>query len=127
MEQAKAQWTTFLNALLVQQDGDGGPTWEHFVDVLEDDFNTPEALAVMHEWRRAGAHTKLRRALALFGLTHRAPGTAPMELRIKAEERQKARQERDFELADSIRKEIERQGWEVRDVSEPPGFQLVPR
>src|SRR5436305_11655957 len=39
--------------------------WERFAAALDDDFNTPEALAVMHSWRD---HELLRRALALFGL-----------------------------------------------------------
>ena len=35
--------------------------WERFAAALDDDFNTPAALAVMHEWRD---HELLRRALA---------------------------------------------------------------
>ena len=42
-----------------------GGSWDDLVRVLEDDFNTPEALAVMHGWRD---HELLRRALDLFGL-----------------------------------------------------------
>ena len=40
-------------------------SWERFAAALDDDFNTPEALAVMHEWRD---HDLLRRALEIFGL-----------------------------------------------------------
>ena len=39
--------------------------WERFEAALEDDFNTPDALAVMHGWRD---HELLRRALDIFGL-----------------------------------------------------------
>ena len=39
--------------------------WERFAAALDDDFNTPAALAVMHEWRD---HDLLRRALGIFGL-----------------------------------------------------------
>ena len=39
--------------------------WERFAAALDDDFNTPAALAVMHEWRD---HELLRRALGIFGL-----------------------------------------------------------
>ena len=39
--------------------------WDRFEAALEDDFNTPDALAVMHGWRD---HELLRRALDLFGL-----------------------------------------------------------
>ena len=40
-------------------------TGSAFAAALDDDFNTPEALALMHEWRD---HELLRRALAVFGL-----------------------------------------------------------
>ena len=127
MAQAKAQWTTFLNATLVPQDSDAGPAWDEFAAVLDDDFNTPAALALMHEWRRHGNHRNLGRALSIFGLTTQAPGQAPMEFRLKAEARLEARAARDFETSDKLRAEIEAAGWELRDISEPPGYQLVPK
>ncbi|MGZ8706326.1 MAG: cysteine--tRNA ligase, partial [Gaiellaceae bacterium] len=40
--------------------------WERFEAALEDDFNTPDALAVMHGWRD---HELLRRGLDIFGLS----------------------------------------------------------
>src|SRR5215208_1487839 len=42
-----------------------GGEWERFAGVLDDDFNTADALAVMHSWRD---HDLLRRALDVFGL-----------------------------------------------------------
>ena len=39
--------------------------WQRFEDALDDDFNTPDALAVMHGWHD---HELLRRALDVFGL-----------------------------------------------------------
>src|SRR3989441_1153652 len=39
--------------------------WERFEAALDDDFNIPEALGVMHGWRD---HDLLKRALDLFGL-----------------------------------------------------------
>ena len=42
-----------------------GGAWQRFDAALEDDFNTPEALAVLHEWRD---HDLLRRGLGVFGL-----------------------------------------------------------
>ena len=97
--------------------------WERFAAALEDDFNTAEALAVMHSWRD---HELLRRALDVFGLASLAEqAEAPPELRDLAERRERARAERDFGEADRLRGEIEAAGWEVRDVAE--GFQLVPK
>jgi cysteinyl-tRNA synthetase len=99
--------------------------WERFSAALEDDFNTPEALAVLHEWRD---HDLLRRGLAVFGLESLAEEQrAPAELVDVAERRQRARVEHDFAEADRLRSEIEAAGWEVRDVAEPPGYRLVRR
>jgi cysteinyl-tRNA synthetase len=96
--------------------------WERFADALDDDFNTPDALAVLHEWRD---HELLRRALDVFGLASLAElPDAPAEVVSLAEERLRARAERRFEDADRLRAEIEAAGWEVRDSDD--GFQLVP-
>jgi cysteinyl-tRNA synthetase len=100
-----------------------GGDWEEFEAALKDDFNTPEALAIMHGWRD---HELLLRALDVFGLASLAEQRdAPPEIVQLAERRQQARAARDFEEADRLRAEIEAAGWEARDVAE--GFQLVPR
>jgi cysteinyl-tRNA synthetase len=97
--------------------------WESFAAALDDDFNTPQALAVMHEWRD---HELLRRALDVFGLASLGEqAKAPAEVVSLAERRQQARRDGDFAAADRQRAEIEAAGWEVRDVEE--GFQLVPK
>jgi cysteinyl-tRNA synthetase len=97
--------------------------WERFAAALDDDFNTPAALAVVHEWRD---HELLGRALAVFGLESLAElDEAPQEIVALAEERVTARAGRDFEAADRLRAEIEAAGWDVRD--EADGFRLVPR
>jgi len=97
--------------------------WERFAAALDEDFNTPAALAVLHEWRD---HELLRRALGIFGLESLAAAEeAPAEVVELAERRQRARAARDFEEADRLRAELERAGWEARD--EGTGFRLVPR
>jgi len=98
-------------------------SWDRFSAALDDDFNTPAALAVMHEWRD---HDLLRRALAIFGLGSLAEEEeAPGEVVALAEQRIEARTARDFDEADRLRGEIEDAGWEVRD--ESGGFRLVRR
>lgn len=100
-----------------------GDDWQEFVDALEDDFNTPDALAVLHGWRD---HDALRRALDIFGLGSLAESVeAPPEVVELAEQRRQARAARDFDEADRLRMEIEAAGWEARDVA--GGFQLVPK
>jgi cysteinyl-tRNA synthetase len=97
--------------------------WERFAAALEDDFNTPAALAVMHEWRD---HDLLRRALGIFGLESLAEEEqAPAEIVELAAHRQAARESRDFDEADRLRDELEAAGWEARD--EPDGYRLVRR
>ena len=104
------------------QPADAGE-WERFAAALDDDFNTAEALAIMHSWRD---HDLLRRALDVFGLASLAESAeAPPEVVQLAERRQRARLARDFDEADRLRAEIEAAGWEARDVAE--GFQLVPK
>ena len=98
-------------------------SWERFAAALEDDFNTPAALAVVHEWRD---HDLLRRALGIFGLESLAThAEAPPEVVELAQQRQTARLSRDFDEADRLRREIEAAGWEARD--EADGYRLVPQ
>jgi cysteinyl-tRNA synthetase len=129
MAQAKAEVETFRNALRSTGAGShdaGGAGWERLGDALDDDFNTPEALVVMHEWRRAGRLDLLVRALTLFGLESVATSEqAPADVVALAERRQQARERGDFETADRLRAEIAAASWLVRDV--PTGFQLVPK
>jgi cysteinyl-tRNA synthetase len=98
-------------------------SWGQLAAALEDDFNTPAALAVMHEWRD---HELLRRALGIFGLQSLASeDEAPTDVVELASRRQDARAARDFEESDRLRAEIDTLGWEVRD--EADGFRLVRR
>jgi cysteinyl-tRNA synthetase len=110
---------------------------ERFFDALADDFNTPEARAVLFEWvtelnRRMdqgesvgpGRVGEMLEALGLEGLME-SEESAPEELQRLAAERDEARAERDFERADQIRDELADSGWEIRDT--PDGARLVRR
>jgi len=121
--QAAAQAESFRNVF--RGESEPGGSWDDFSSALEDDFNTPEALAVMHGWRD---HDLLRRGLEVFGLESLAEApAAPAELEELARARLEARAQRDFETSDRLRDEIEAAGWVVRDVDAEPGFQLVPK
>jgi cysteinyl-tRNA synthetase len=123
LEQAAAQAESFRNVF--RQESEPIGEWGPFAAALEDDFNTPEALAAMHGWRD---HDLLRNGLDVFGLDSLAESkAAPAELEELARERARARERREFEEADRLREEIEGAGWEVRDVEAEPGFQLVPK
>ena len=90
MTAARAQAETLRNALRGETRTRGD--WQNFASALEDDFNTPAALAILHEWVRAGALEELRRGLDVFGLAglgEQAP--APPEVVTLADARVAAR------------------------------------
>ncbi|HST16805.1 MAG TPA: cysteine--tRNA ligase [Gaiellaceae bacterium] len=127
MAQAAARTETLRNAF-TQPAADGPEKdWSELRDALEDDFDTPRALAVLHGWASARRLDLLRRGLALFGLGSLAErDAAPAEVSALADKRQRARAERDFDAADRLRDELAEAGWEMRD--EPDGgFTLVRR
>jgi cysteinyl-tRNA synthetase len=126
LAQAHAQAETFRN-FFVGRDGEIGEIRkDELARVLDDDFNTPEALALFHDWRTRGEAASLRWGLGLFGLGALAEQVeVPADLVALAERREAARASRDFDEADRLREQIEQQGWEVRDI--PDGFELVPK
>jgi cysteinyl-tRNA synthetase len=124
LQAARARAERFRDVFRGPSEPSAAGEWERFGAALEDDFNTPEALAVMHSWRD---HDLLRRGLALFGLASLGELVeAPAEIVALAEQRKAARDGRDFEEADRLRVEIEQAGWVVRDDPDG-GFQLVPK
>ncbi len=124
MTAAAAQAETLRNALRGETRAAGD--WEPFAASLEDDFNTPAALAILHEWARTGALEELRTGLDVFGIASLAEQLeAPAEIVALADARTHARASRDFAEADRLRDEIAEHGWVVRDVAS--GYELVPR
>lgn len=110
---------------------DAGVDWnspygQKFADAMNDDFNTPEAMAVLFELAQAvnreqsGALAAQLKALAgLLGLLQRAPeaflqrstgadaeGLVPEQIETKIQERLDARKAKDFATADRVRKEL---------------------
>jgi cysteinyl-tRNA synthetase len=121
LAQARAQVEGFRNVF--RSPSAPGGDWSELEAALEDDFNTPDALAVVHGWRD---HELLRRGLDVFGLASLADAQeAPAELVALAERRRAARDAKDFAEADRLRDEIAAAGWDVRDDAD--GFRLVPR
>ncbi len=105
-----------------------------FLDALADDFNTPQAFAVLFEIvaegnRRelSGAHAVLEELLPLLGLDSllEEEEAAPAEAEELLAQRQEARAAKDFDRADSLRDQLAEMGWEVRD--EAGGARLVRR
>src|SRR4051794_3873631 len=104
LEQAAARAERFRDVFRSPSEPAPEGAWERLAAALDDDFNTPEALAVMHEWRD---HDLLRRALAVFGLESLGDAqAAPDEVRALAEQRAAARAAGDWAEADRLRAEI---------------------
>src|SRR3954453_9014781 len=123
LEQAAAQTESFRNVF--RSGSESGGDWNQLAAALDDDFNTAEALAVMHGWRD---HELLRCGLEIFGLESLAESeSAPADLEELARQRAEARERKDFAEGDRLRDEIEAAGWQVRDVDAEPGFKLVPK
>ncbi len=105
-----------------------------FLDALADDFNTPQAFAVLFEIvaegnkrELAGARQALEELLPLLGLDSllAEEEPAPPEAEDLLAQRQEARAAKEFDRADSLRDRLAELGWEVRD--ESGGARLVRR
>jgi cysteinyl-tRNA synthetase len=114
-------------------DGIESPGWaaeyyERFHDAINNDLNTPQAIAVAREliaeaYRRKdfGAWPTLRALDAVLGLDlekHRESSHAaaiPADVQQLIDNRAAARKAKDFALADQLRKELESRGYEVKD------------
>jgi cysteinyl-tRNA synthetase len=125
MEGARAQVAAFRAATRVAVVRASAFGWDDFRATLDDDLDTPRALAILHDWRAAGQIELLRRGLGVFGVAiDEDDAEAPPDLRRLAEARDTARRRRDFSEADRLRSEIDRLGWEVQDAAEG-AFRLV--
>ncbi|MGQ0744112.1 MAG: cysteine--tRNA ligase [Acidimicrobiales bacterium] len=111
------------------------PLMDRFLAAMDDDLDTPAALAVMAEARRqansaldagdgAGAAAagralvEMARAVGLpLGTVEEAP---PSEVEALAVRRQAARSGRDFAAADALRQELAAAGWTVEDTASGP-------
>jgi cysteinyl-tRNA synthetase len=124
MDAARGHAASFRTAFRVAARRADAAQWDEFAAALEDDFNTPAALALLHEWRAAGQLDLLERGLEIFGLGVREPAQAPAHVRELAERRARARETGSFDEADELRTRIEEAGWEVQDVAE--GYRLIP-
>jgi cysteinyl-tRNA synthetase len=105
-----------------------------FLEALADDFNTPEAFAVLFEIvaegnkrELSGARPVLEELMPLLGLESllAEDESVSEEAERLLADRQAAREAKDFDRADAIRDELASMGWEVRD--EAGGARLVRR
>ena len=135
LDDARSALTRLYTALQSVPPADAPLDWSQpapaaFRAAMNDDFNTPAALAVLFELasevnrsRDAMAAAALKNLAATLGFLQQEPraylqggaglDTAAIEARIAA--RALAKRERDFAAADRIRKELADQGIELKD------------
>jgi cysteinyl-tRNA synthetase len=124
MVQAAARRDKLRNAFTLPAAEPDETRWNAFAAALDDDFDTPAALAVLHEWASSGQLDLLRRGLGLFGLDSLAVrDDAPPEVVELANRRAAARGARDFDTSDRLRDELATLGWVMRDRDD--GFDLL--
>ena len=108
---------------------------ERFKEALEDDFNTAEALAVLHTLLKSDISDEEKLGTALLfdrvlGLeldemsekNEEEEETLPEELTQLLQERARAREAKDWETSDALRAKINEMGYSVADVN---GEQIV--
>jgi cysteinyl-tRNA synthetase len=124
LEQARTTCETLRNRLRTGAGEDAGVR-EAVCEALDDDFNTPRALAVLFR-APAEARDTVAEVLGVLGLGELAEEQeAPAEVVELAEARRAARERRDFAESDRLRDDIAALGWDVRDTA--GGHELVRR
>jgi cysteinyl-tRNA synthetase len=124
LESARSACATLRNRLRAGSGTDEGLR-DAVIAALDDDFRTPEALALLFTAPPEARDTvaEVLEVLGLGGLTRDEP--PPSDVVALAEERRAARARRDFAESDRIREELAGCGWEVRDAGD--GYELYPR
>ncbi len=98
-----------------------------FMDAINDDLNTPEALASLHalfdgdqnDADKAATALAMDRVLGLgLDAVVSKPLFIPPDIKALADERDKARNKKQWDRSDALRDEIERKGWILRDTAE---------
>jgi len=101
---------------------------ERFTEAMNDDLNTPKALAVLWELVRdekaQGKYQAIKKMDEVFGLKLFEKETVeiPSEIKSLAEERLSAKKNKDFKKSDEIREKLRSLGWNIKDSKE--GFEL---
>jgi cysteinyl-tRNA synthetase len=141
--EAAARGADRLRQVIKREFGKNEPTGEmvtetfqeRFIEAMDDDFNTAQALAVIfdfaHDINRAGeagcgvkkAQQVLVELGGVLGLTFREPEEAPLDEELQErinkfiEDRTTARREKNWQLADEIRDKLDELGITLEDTS----------
>ena len=147
MEQARANRITlasFLDRLESSPENEGETKkatsedvrWEKFTEAIEDDLNTPKAIALLLAFvkeenkimdtgsagNKKDTTSLLIKCADMLGLTFERRLSIPGHIRKLADTREVARKKKDYAEADRLRLEIENAGFLVEDTAQ--GFSL---
>ncbi len=142
LEEATAVWDRFRSFLRVAPDGDVASEavsarLTAFGEAMDDDLNTPGALAALHEIVREGnsaverderdvaatARAAVVQGLSIFGCEPDTGGRTDLVgplVELLLEQRQQARDAKDFARADEIRNRLQDIGVAVEDSADGP-------
>jgi cysteinyl-tRNA synthetase len=108
--------------------------YHKFIESANNDLNTPQAVAVMWDMVRSDIPTSSKSAdlLAMdnilgldLGKYIAKPLDIPVEIQQLVQQREVARQNKDFKTSDDLRLKIHDLGYEVEDTSEGPRFEKL--
>jgi cysteinyl-tRNA synthetase len=110
-----------------------GKQRDKFIHAMDDDFNTPKALASIFDLMKeinkykGNGRATLKKTLDIFleltnvlGLLEKEEERIPEKIMKLVKEREKARKEKDYKRSDKVRIQLKKEGWEVQDTSHGP-------
>jgi cysteinyl-tRNA synthetase len=137
LEDAQSHWDNFVRDIPdYVLDGFNDNTYiEQALNALEDDFNTPQVIIVLHEGlkslRKSKSLNVAEDVLKVFKLLAVVPSDATLETVYEkwtteavkpsadivelVNKRQQAKLDKDYTLADEYRKQVQAQGWQILD------------
>ncbi len=123
LDSAKTAYERLKN--IIKEIKDDGKTNEkylaEFEKAMDDDLNTPKALAVLwsllRDEKAVGKIETIKKMDSVFGLKllEKEKIDVPSEVKKLVEEREKARASKNFKLADELRDKIKKHGYYVND------------
>jgi len=136
LDSAKAALGNLRAALAKHKEGtakvDCGGYLTDFTAAILDDLNTPRALAILWYIAKEPASKDIYKAalemdkvLGLDLCREVAQVQVPKEIIELAEKRLEAKRNKDWAVADELRKKISQAGWEINDTKD--GYQLHPK
>jgi len=130
MQAAQTALDQLIERALALGDADGEGATEHeqkFFEAVDNDLATPQALAILWDMLKSSVpdtmkKTTLLRMDEILGLglaqAKREAIDIPVDVQVLVDERAEARQAKDWEKSDALRKKIEEAGFSVKDTDQ---------